>query len=114
MDKNASLQELGLAWLGLFKDQAKLVALESRLAQVSLIPLLISGLALALFTFSFWFVGLALLGTWIYHQGYALLPTLLIVFSVNFFMMMVAYFSACKYKKRVEFRRTRQSLRELI
>jgi uncharacterized membrane protein YqjE len=114
MDKNTSLQELGLAWLGLFKDQAKLISLESRLAQISMIPLLISGLALALFSISVWFLGLAVLGAWIYNQGYALLPTLSIVFGANLVMMIFAYFSLCKYKKRMEFRRTRQSLRELI
>ncbi len=114
MDKNASLQQLGSAWIGIVKDQAKLFALESELAHLSLFPLLLSGLALALFTMSLWALILisAYYGTYLYTQN--ITWSLTAVVGLNLIVMILAFISIRKHQARMQFKHSRAALRELL
>lgn len=114
MDNNTSLQQLGFAWFSLIKDQAKLFALESELAHISLFPLLMSGLALALFSITLWITLLITLGYGIYVYQNNVWISLLTIFMLNGIAIGLAFIKIKRYQQRMKFARTRESLRELL
>lgn len=114
MDRGSSLERLGSAWIAIIKDQAKLFALESELAQLSCFPLLLSGLALALFTMSLWALILISVyyGMYLYTQNTTW--SLLTVIGLNLILMILAFVSIRKHQARMQFKHSRAALKELL
>jgi hypothetical protein len=114
MNKSSSLQQLGFAWFSLIKDQAKLFGLESKLAQLSLIPLLISVAALIFIAISFWLSVNALLCYGFYLWLHNILLSISALIAVNLLVASLAVLMILKYKNRMRFEHTRAALKEYL
>jgi len=114
MDTGSSLQQLGFAWFSLIKDQVKLFGLESKLAQISMVPLLISGVALFYIAITLWISIIALLGYGVFLWLHNVLFSLIAVLVLNIFAACLSFLFLLKYKNRMRFEHTRAALKEFL
>jgi uncharacterized membrane protein YqjE len=113
-NKGSSLQQLGFAWFALVKDQVKLFQLESKLAQLSLTPLLISGAALFFIAITLWFSINVLICYGFYLGFHNILFSIIAIVVLNTLAACLAIFMLLKYKNRMRFEHTRAALKEYI
>lgn len=112
--EETNLKELGKSWFLLIKNHLKLMSLESALAQISLFPLLISGLALAIFVISFWFLLLGLAGYGLFLLGYKPILCLGALLIINLMAVLMSYMMIQSYKNRMRFPHTRARIKEML
>jgi uncharacterized membrane protein YqjE len=112
--KENTLTEYGISLFSMAKEHAKLLSLESELAQISLFPLLISGLSLALFMATLWIMGLIIIGYGLYVLYSDLRICLAAVLIVNLAAIFISYVLIQRYKNRMRFKHTRARLKEIL
>lgn len=111
---DADVKQIATSWFLLIKDHIKLLSLESELAQISVFPLLISGLTMTFFALTFWILLLIFIGYAFFIWGYSPIICLMIVLGINVFALIMSYFSILKYKNRMRFEHTRNRLKEIL
>lgn len=109
-----SITELSRSWFLLIKDHLKLMRLESELAQVSLFPLLISGLTLTILAAILWMLLLVLMGYCLYLWGLTALMCILAVLMINVTALFICFLKFVSYKNRISFEHTRSRLKEIF
>lgn len=113
-DKERSIEQLGTAWFSLIKNQAKVFALESELAHLSLFPLLMSMLAQILLSLSLWLSFMALVGFAVYQWKESVWLSLSALVLINLTTLLITRYAYHKYRRRMRFEQTRSSLKELL
>ena len=103
-----SLKGYGAAWLQLMKDHFDLFLLESRLAKLSILPLISCGLlSLVLFS-TLWITLLILMGYLIFLFDLNLLSAILFVFAFNALVLLITLKYAKGLYKNLHFEKTRE------
>ncbi len=106
------LEQMGIAWIVLIREQLKLFTLEAKLAKISLLPALVCTCLLLFLSISTWLCALTLAGYGLYFYSQSLFITFLTVFLVNLGMMLTAALLLKRYLKRMSFQYTRAQFHE--
>lgn len=106
------LEQMGIAWIILIREQLKLFTLEAKLAKISLFPALVSACVLMFFCISTWISALVLAGYGLYLYSQNLWIALLTVFVVNLGLVITAALFLKRYLRRMSFQYTRAQFHE--
>lgn len=106
------LEQMGIAWVILIREQLKLFTLEAKLARISVLPAFLSACVLMLLGISTWVSALALAGYGIYYYAGNIWIALFSVFMVNLGLMVTAALLLRRYLRRMSFQYTRAQFNE--
>lgn len=103
-----SLKAYGSAWFQLMKDHFDLFLLETRLAKLSILPLISCSVLCFFLFFTLWITFLILIGYLIFLFNFNLLVALLSVFAFNALLLLIAVRYAKSFYKNLRFEKTRE------
>lgn len=103
-----SLKAYGKAWLQLIKDHFDLFLLETKLAKLSILPLISCGILSIILFSTFWIIFLILIGYLIFLFDLNLLSALISVFAFNAVVLLITLRYAKSLYKNLHFEKTRE------
>lgn len=104
------IENFASAWFNLVKSHFKLFKLEAKLAKMSLLPLIISGVAVLLLGFSLWLVVLVMIACLIFEGTHRLWLGVLIDLLLSGVLTAIAVYLVLKYASRIQFKETMKNL----
>lgn len=103
-----SLKDYGKAWLQLMKDHFDLFLLETKLARLSILPLISCGVLCLILFSTLWIMFLIVIGYLIFLFKLGLLSTLFFVFVLNALVLLITLRYTKVFYKNLRFEKTRE------
>jgi uncharacterized membrane protein YqjE len=113
-DDGQDIAQLGSALLTLFKSQSKLLSLEAALAKQSILPLILSTVGLMILTVTTWLLCLTLIAYSCYLATAQVGTSIALTLGLNLCFWTLTFLSVLRFKKRIQFKKTRAHLKQWL